>query len=72
MWKLIKRNHKIDTKNRLVIIKGKVLEWVKMGGGSQKVWTYSYKGSHKNVMYSMALQLIILYWIFESLQQSRS
>ena len=37
MWKLIKRNHKIDTKNRLMIIKGKVLEWVKMGGGSQKV-----------------------------------
>ena len=23
MWKLIKRNHKIDTKNRLVITKGK-------------------------------------------------
>ena len=46
----------MDTKNRLVVTKGGGVVG-KMGKGSRKVQTSSYKVSHGDVIYSMVIEV---------------
>ena len=48
------------------------VEWMKWVKGVKRYKLSAIKLSHQNVMYSMALQLIILYCILESFQGRRS
>ena len=56
MWKLIKRGHKIDTKNRLAVARVKEQGIAEIGEGNQKIYTSYYikkKMSDGDVIYSM-------------------